>query len=349
MSTTTQNPTPLAPDAGATVGRRLSSARVLLAGLGNIGSFLAVLLAPLVGLIRLVDRDSIEVRNATNQLYRPEDQGQAKVDVVARQIAGTTPQLQVERRIADVEDLPWEDYADVDIVMAGLDSLRARQLLLEKHYPLNIPYIDGAVGDPLLARVQVLLPGQACLECNWAPLQYRQLMREVPCRPNAPPNEAPRTMAPGCAGAAVAAVMVAQCMRLFSEDPPRESYEIYGDLLAGRFVQYRRGRNVQCRYRHEVAPQLLPLEAPLSLATVADLIDVVRQHFAGQRVQLEFRRGILGNALFATDRLAEPEQLRPLWNRRLSEMGLTPRDRVVVRAVAASRAAHICFDSPTKG
>ncbi len=349
MSTTIQNPTQLAPDPDATVGSRLSSARVLLAGLGNIGSFLAVLLAPLVGFVRLVDRDSIEVRNATNQLYRPEDQGQAKVDVVARQIASTTPQLQVERRIADIEDLPWEDFADVDLVMAGLDSLRARQLLLEKHYPLNIPYIDGAVGEVLLARVQVLLPGEACLECSWTPSQYRQLMREAPCRPGAAPIDAPRTIAPGCAGAAAAAIMVAQCMKLFSEDPPRESYEIYGDLLAGQFAKYRRRRNERCRYRHDVEPQLIQLEAPLSRATVADLIDVVRQHFAAERVQLEFRRGILGSSLFATDCLTEPEQLQPLRHRRLSDMGLTPRDRIVVRAVADSRAAHICFDSATKG
>jgi molybdopterin/thiamine biosynthesis adenylyltransferase len=323
---------------------RLRSARVLLAGLGNIGSFLAVLLGPRVAFIRLVDRDTVEIRNIANQLYGPEHAGQAKVDAAAERIARLAPSVVIERRIADLEDVPWEDFADVDVVLAGLDSLRARQILSEKLGPLQIPYIDGAVGDELLIRVQVLLPGQACLECSWGPGQYRQLGAEYPCRPGAK-AAAPPTVAPGCAGAATAGAMVAQCLRLFGANPPRESYEINGDLKAGRMVASSRRRNARCRYSHEVAPRRIGLEKAFAEATVADLIDVATRQLGHQDVQFEFRRGILATDQFAPGCFARPEQLYTVGDQRLSRLGLTERDRVVVRAIGQAPAAHICLDA----
>ena len=320
---------------------RLRNKRVLLAGLGNIGSFLAVLLAPQVAFIRLVDRDIVELHNTANQFYSPEHEGLAKVVVTAERIERLAPHLEVERRVADLEDVCWEDFADIDCGLAGLDSLRARQIVSEKLNPLQIPYIDGAVGDPALARVQVLLAGQACLECLWSTSSYRQLATEYPCRGGA--IETPATLALGCAGAATAAVMVAQCVKLFSDEPPLESYEINGDLLAGRFITSRRRRNEQCRFEHDAVPQLIRLETPFAEATINSLLGAVTREFGPQAVQLEFRRGILDGDMFGAGILASPEQLTRFGHRRLAEFGLTPRDRIVVRASGPSRLAHLCF------
>ena len=320
---------------------RLRSKRVLLVGLGNIGSFLAVLLAPLVAFIRLVDRDIVELHNTANQFYSPEHEGLAKVVVTADRIERLAPRLEVERRVADLEDVCWEDFADVDCGLAGVDSLRARQLMSDKLNPAQIPYIDGAVGDPALARVQVLLTGQACLECHWSTAHYRQLATEYPCRGGA--IEAPATLALGCAGAATAALMVAQCVKLFSDDPPRESYEINGDLLSGRFITSRRRRNEQCRFDHDEVPQLIHLETPFAEATITSLLAAVMREFGQQTVRLEFRRGILDGDLFEAGCFASPEQLTRIGHRRLDECGLMPRDRIVVRASGPSRLAHLCF------
>jgi len=323
---------------------RLCVARVLLAGVGNIGSFLALLLAPSVAFIRLVDRDLVERHNTTNQMYSPDDVGRSKVDVTADRIRQLAPQVEIERRVADLEDLPWGDFADVDCVVAGLDSLRARQIVSEKVYPLRIPYIDGGVGDPLVSRVQVLLPGQACLQCSWGAGQYRQLTAEHPCRPGAP-SAGPRTLAPGCAGAATASVMVAQLIRLLGDDPPQQSYEINGDLLTGRMTAARRRVTPRCRFAHEAPPQLLRLAAPLAKATVDDLLAAVVEQFGEQTVQLEFRRGLLDGDLFGAGRFAMSEHLRPMRHRRLVQFGLTLRDRVVVRSSGRAAAAHVCFDT----
>ena len=227
----------------------LRNARVLIVGLGNIGSFLAVLLAPLVSFVRLVDRDVIENHNAWNQCYAPHQEGKTKVDAMGDWIRQLAPHVQIEHRVADLKDLPWGDFADVDVALAGLDSLRARQMLSEKLQPLRIPYIDGAVGEPLLTRIQVLLPDSACLECQWGEAHYRQLATEYPCHPHRT-TPSPRTTVAGCVGAATAALMVAQCTRLFSPEPPRESYEINGDLLTGRFRLATRRRNARCRFPH---------------------------------------------------------------------------------------------------
>jgi hypothetical protein len=300
-----------------------------------------------VALVRLVDRGTVEIRNTANQFYGPDCEGQAKVAATADRIQRLAPTLTVEQRVADLEDLPWGDFADVDVALAGLDSLGARQVLSEKLFPLGIPLIDGAVGDPLLVRVQVLLPGHACLECSWGEEHYRQLATEYPCSPGKP-AQAPRTLSPGCSGAVAAGMIVAQCLRLFGDAPPSESYEINGDVLAGRFLTARRRVNDRCRYCHKLRGSVMPvipLQRPFAEATIADLITTAERAIGPQAVRLEFRRGILADSLFGGQLCAEPAQLHCIRHRRLADFGLTPTDRVAVHANGRPHAAHIAFDA----
>ena len=55
----------------------------------------------------------------------------------------------------------------------------------ERASPLGIPVIDGAVdGDGgWVGRVQVLIPGAACIECPWGSEHYRRLAVKAPCNP----------------------------------------------------------------------------------------------------------------------------------------------------------------------
>lgn len=324
---------------------RLQAARVLFAGIGNIGSWLADLLAPLVSLIRLVDRDTVERRNAMNQQYDPASQGLSKVDATADRLARIAPNLAIERCVSDLEDLPWGDFADVDVVLAGLDSLRARQVLNEKTQLLGIPLIDGAVGDPMFVRVQVLLPGQACLECPWSDAHYHQLTTEYACSPGGS-IVTPRTLSPSCVGAATASLMVAQLVRLFGDSPPTASYELNGDLLAGRFLSAHRRINTRCR-RHHLHDQPVPvvsLHPEFPQATISDVIAAAEQAVGHQPVQFEFRRGILPDGFFGKQLLAGPAQLRVLPQQRLEDLGLTPKDRIVVHTATRQHAAHVALD-----
>lgn len=335
---------------------RLRSLRVLIVGLGNIGSALVLQLAPLITVMRLVDRDLVEPHNVDNQFYSRHDVQRSKVEATADRIAEHFPSLNIERHATDLELLPWEAFAGVDLILAGLDGRRPRQLLAEKAAALGVPYIDGAVGEPMLVRVQVFVPGGACLECGWGPSDYRQLAAEYPCRPrpqsaSATATETGRqypTGVPSCAGSAAASLMVAQCVRMFSEAPPRESYEINVDLLSGQSRSGHRRRNLRCRSPHERPPRLLPLGKRFAEATVADLIAELFNAFGTHAVQLEFRRGILPGDLFDDDRYTSLDQLRRFAHRPLDQFGLTSKDRVVAWRDDPTHKTHVCFQ-PAKG
>ena len=182
---------------------RAQAASVLLAGAGNIGSHLAPLLARAgIGLLRIVDRDTVAEKNLAQQDYGPQDVGRGKAEVLARRLAGQFPHLRVEPFVADLEDVPLSAFR-ADVLLGALDSRRARQLLIsERGWPLGVPVIDGGVGEGLLGRVQVFVPGEtsACLECTWGEADYRHLAAEYPCRPGAGAG-APATVA-GAVGAA---------------------------------------------------------------------------------------------------------------------------------------------------
>ena len=85
---------------------RIGRARVLVVGVGALGSVAADLLARAgVGLLRIVDRDVVEWTNLQRQsLYTEQDarEGVAKVQAAARQIARINSQITVEPIATDV-------------------------------------------------------------------------------------------------------------------------------------------------------------------------------------------------------------------------------------------------------
>ncbi len=345
-STPATSATPVGISAEA--GERLRNLRIMINGVGNIGSFLALFLAPLVGFVRLVDRGIVKPHNAGNQIYAPSAIDRAKVDAMAKLLTDRAPRLEIDRRRIDLEDLAWGDFTDIDVVTGALDSLRGRQILSEHAYPLLIPYIDGGVGDELATRVQVLLPRGACLECDWSAHHYRQVATENPCHGNGDSSGRAdtggvgyRTLAPSCVGAATAAMMVAQLIRLASDAPPVESYEITGAMLPGRFIASRRRRNAACRFHHQVQPPEFGLDTPFSDATVGDVIQMLRMRYGTGAVQVEARRGVFPQSLFANTRHVDLDSLIPLSDIHLSKLGLTDRDRLVVNVANRPRFEHM--------
>jgi len=285
------------------------SAKVLIAGVGNIGSHLVPLLARAgVGVLRLVDRDVVEEKNLAQQAYGPQDVGRGKAEALARRLAGQFPQLRIEPFVADLEDVPLSAFR-TDVLFGALDSRRARQLLVsERGWPLGVPVIDGGVGEGLLGRVQVIRPGDttACLECAWGETDYRHLAAEYPCRP----GEAvatPSTMAPACVGAVVAGIMAARFLALMAGEAPEESREIAFDLRHNRFLESRLRRSPRCRFDHQVVPEIATIAAA---ARVADLVAMIERRFDTGPAHLEGRRsggqGLRGHAVPTRRGTAEP-------------------------------------------
>lgn len=77
--------------------RRLSEARVGIAGAGGLGSNAAMLLARSgVGHLLIVDGDTVAPSNLNRQHYFPRHVGRPKVEALAEQIRELAPQLEVE-------------------------------------------------------------------------------------------------------------------------------------------------------------------------------------------------------------------------------------------------------------
>ncbi len=306
---------------------------VLIAGAGNIGSHLAPLMARAgVRLLRVVDRDVVEAKNLGNQDFRRQDVGRPKAEVLAERVREMTPGVTVEAVVGDLELLPLGVF-DVDVLMGGLDSRRARQALVsEIGWPLGRPVVDGGVGEGLLGRVQVFVPGEAtaCLECGWGALDYQRLVEEYPCEPGAT-FQAPSTVSPAFSGAVVAGLMAAEAIRLLAGTEPAESREIAFDLNHRRFMPSRLRRATRCRFDHVTVREFLRLDRPFSEATVVDLLDTIGRHFGAEAVQIESRHGLFGGRGYRAERFVTPERLRPHAGEPLGAIGLRPGDYLRVR------------------
>jgi molybdopterin/thiamine biosynthesis adenylyltransferase len=318
-----------------------SPATVVQVGAGNIGSYLAPLLARTLarsgGRLLLIDRDRVETKNLANQDYRPADVGRPKAEVLAERIRGQVPGLSVEARTGDLETLPL-GFLAADLVFGALDSRRARQALVsDVAWPLGVPVIDGGVGEGLVGRVQVFVPGatSACLECGWGREDYRRLAEEYPCLAGAAPA-APSTAAPAVTGSVVAGLMAAEGLRFLEGGAPAESREVAFDLRHGRFLASRLRRLAGCRFDHAVVRETIRPARGLAFATVGDLLDAVARRFGTAPVHLECRRGLFGGAGFGAERFITPERLRPRTGERLAALGFVAEDRIRVRSATES-------------
>jgi hypothetical protein len=311
----------------------LNSRSVLVAGVGNIGSHLAPLLARAgFGRITLVDRDHVEEKNLTAQDYTPEDVGKPKARVQAERLAKKFPHLNITAWVGDLEDMPL-GLARCDLVLGALDSRRARQVLhSEISWPLGVPVIDGGVGDGGLGRVQVFRPGSegACLECTWGKADYRLLAAEYPCLPGAAPG-APPTGAPAFLGSFTASLMASEAVRLLNPEggsTPQESYEVVFDLNNLHLRRFGLRRASRCRYDHVV---LSERRAVRSTVTFLDIFTLLEANFGTQPVSVECRRGLGGGAMTGGCHL-DRETLQARGNANLLESGFVIGDHLRVRS-----------------
>lgn len=337
------------PDRPTNDGRR---GHVVLAGVGNIGAPVAMLLASHVRELTIVDRDVVEVHNLRNQWYGPGDVGRAKAEVVAdrlrrageasgtdipvRDSGASQPRTgmsvpQVVAIVADLEEVPLGPFAEADVVLGAVDSLRARQVLVsERAWPLGKTVVDGGVGEPLLGRVHTFVPGDGsgCLECPFGEADYAQLSREMPCNPRGEVgSNVPRTGAPAFLGTAVASLMVAETLAILRGDGPTTSRELYVDLESGRMLRSNVRRAAGCLFDHEVVAESLPASVPFDDATLGDLADIVRGRFPSEPLHVESRPGPLPGG----ERYATPDTLVFHAGRTLREAGFRPNDLLRVR------------------
>ena len=148
--------------------RRLKEARVCIAGVGGLGSPVALYLtAAGVGALRMVDHDVVELSNLNRQvLYTANDVGRAKVTCAEERLRALNPEVQIE---AICERITGENVSDLvgasDVLVDGLVNFPARFLLNETAVQKKIPFVHGAIWG-IGGQVTVVVPGKTpCLAC----------------------------------------------------------------------------------------------------------------------------------------------------------------------------------------
>ncbi len=148
----------------------LGGARVLIVGLGGLGSHVAEILCRMgVGGLRLVDRDYVDESNLHRQcLYTEEDAEQVKPKVIALRdhLKAIQPRISIEARLRHVDASNVRRLLKgVDVVVDGSDNLDLRLLLNEACVRAGKPFIFGAVGGASGLAMGVVPGKTACLRC----------------------------------------------------------------------------------------------------------------------------------------------------------------------------------------
>ena len=194
------------PEIGREGQQRLREARVLIVGVGGLGSPAALYLAGAgVGTLGLVDDDVVSLSNLHRQvLYSEAEVGESKALCAARRLKALNSDVKTEpiplRLTAENAQSIIGRY---DLVVDGCDNFATRFLISDACRALRIPYIYGAIGG---------LEGQVAVLCHSAGTKsYRTLF----------PDEAATLLMPhpgkevaGVTPAIVGSVQAAEALKL---------------------------------------------------------------------------------------------------------------------------------------
>lgn len=149
--------------------QRLAQARVLLIGVGGLGSPAALYLAGAgVGTLGLVDSDAVELSNLHRQIIHSNGSvGVAKVESARSRIEEANPEVAVETYVArfgkdnanDIVERGW------DVIVDGADNFPTRYTLNDVATEYEVPVCHGSI-DRFEGRVTTFMsPRGPCYRC----------------------------------------------------------------------------------------------------------------------------------------------------------------------------------------
>jgi len=151
---------------------RIQQGRVLVTGLGALGSLIAMLLARAgVGFLRIADQDAPELHNLHRQiLYDEADaaSGLSKAWIAEKRLRRSASNIVIEAVEARIgADNIGNLIRDVDVVVDALDNAEARYHVNDAILERGIPYVFGGVIETS-GNVMSIIPGRTpCLRCLW--------------------------------------------------------------------------------------------------------------------------------------------------------------------------------------
>lgn len=227
------------PEFGDAGQARLAASRVLIVGVGGLGSPAAQYLAAAgIGTLGLVDDDVVDLSNLHRQpLYGTADVGRAKVDAAASRLAVVNPFVRVVRHETRLtRENARAIIADYDIVLDGTDTFSARYAINDACVALGVPFVYGSV-----ARFE----GQVSVFATPDGPCYRCLFPEPPAPGSVPTcaEEGVLGVLPGLIGVWQATEVLKWCARLGA---PLAGRLVLFDALGARTQEIRLARRAGC-------------------------------------------------------------------------------------------------------
>ena len=205
------------PEIGEDGQEKLHKAKVLIVGVGGLGSPIALYLVGAgVGTIGLVDDDTVSISNLQRQiLYAENETGLSKVHCAAKRLQALNSEVNI---LAHPFRLSSENarrlIAEYDIIVDGCDNFSTRYLISDSCSSLNKPYVYGAI-QGFEGQVSVFCYGER-------PKTYRDLFPDETATLQMP---APDNSVVGVTPAIVGSVEASEVLKLICG---------YGDVLAGK-------------------------------------------------------------------------------------------------------------------
>jgi adenylyltransferase/sulfurtransferase len=159
-------------EVGLSGQEKLAKARVLIVGIGGLGSPAALYLAAAgVGTLGLVDSDSVALSNLHRQiLHATSDLGRPKIVSATEKLRDLNPDTRIrpfpERLTAVRAPTIIEDF---DIVLDCTDNFPSKFLVADACHAARKPYIHAGILG-FAGQAMTVLPGRtACLRCVFEP------------------------------------------------------------------------------------------------------------------------------------------------------------------------------------
>jgi molybdopterin-synthase adenylyltransferase len=152
--------------------KRIESSRVFVAGVGALGSLIAILLVRAgVRFLRIADSDYPEIHNLHRQiLYDEADVGRglSKAEIAAERLRESNSHVEIQAVTAAIGPNNVDELTEgVDLVVDALDNIRSRYYVNDAILARRIPYVFGGAVEAA-GNVMVIIPGKTpCLRCLW--------------------------------------------------------------------------------------------------------------------------------------------------------------------------------------
>ena len=159
----------LLPGVGASGQARLARSRVLVIGMGGLGSPVSLYLAAAgVGTLGLADHDRVESSNLHRQILHDEAAvGRPKVESARERLLGINPELMMEIRPDGITPENAESLIrEYDLVVDGTDNFPTRYLINDAAWLTGKPLVYGSIFQ-FEGQVSVFDPTSAspCYRC----------------------------------------------------------------------------------------------------------------------------------------------------------------------------------------